>query len=100
MGLLRSNVVDARMVVLGVVPGKGPTEIGDGLGVIQKSAGIFRGSFDGAEGRFDERIVIGGSGAGKQLGHAMFFTQPLDRLGFHLAATIIDDFGPLVHWQI
>jgi len=37
-----------------------------------------------------------GAGAGKQLGQAVIFTQTLDGLGFHLAAAIIDDFGPLV----
>ena len=31
VGLLRGDVVDARMVVLRVVPGKVPIEIGDGL---------------------------------------------------------------------
>jgi hypothetical protein len=65
VGLLRGDVVDARMVVLGVVPGKVPIEIGDGLAVVQETTGIFRGSFYGAEGRFDVRIVIGSSGASK-----------------------------------
>jgi hypothetical protein len=100
VGLLRRDVVDARMVMLRVIPGKVSFEIGDGLVVIQESPGIRRGAFDGAEGGFDERIVIGGAGAGKQLGQAVIFTQPLDRLGFHLAAAIIDDFGPLVLGQV
>ena len=86
--------------MLGVIPGKVATEVFSGLSVIQKLPGILRGAFDGAEGRFDERIVIGGAGAGKQLGHAVIFTQPLDGLGFHLAATIIDDFGPLLLGQV
>ena len=68
MGLLRGDVVDARMVMLGVVPGKVPFEIGNGLAVVQEAAGIFRGAFDGAEGGLDKRIVIGGAGARKQLG--------------------------------
>jgi hypothetical protein len=38
--------------------------------------------------------------AGKQLGHAVIFTEPLDGLGFHLAATIIDDFGPLLRKRL
>src|ERR1039457_7705047 len=58
MGLLRGDVVDARMVMLGVIPGKVSFKIGDGLVVIQESPGILRGAFDGAEGRFDKRIVI------------------------------------------
>ena len=79
---------------------KYPTEIGDGLVVIQEAPGILRGAFDGAEGGFDERIVIGGAGASKQLGHAVIFTQPLDGLGFHLAAAVVDEFGPLVLGQV
>ena len=98
--LLRVDVVDARMVVLGVVPGKVPIEIGDGLAVVQEATGILRGAFYGAEGRLDERIVIGSSGAGKQLGQAVIFTQSLDRLGFHLAAAVVDEFGPLVLRQV
>ena len=86
--------------MLGVIPGKVSFKIGDGLVVIQESPGILRGAFDGAEGRFDERIVIGGAGASKQLGHAELFTQALDGLGFHLTAAIIDDFGPLILVQI
>ena len=35
------------------------------------------------------------SGAGKQLGQAVILTQSLDGLGFHLVATVIDEFGPL-----
>ncbi len=68
MGLLRGDGVDAGMVVLGVIPGKVATEVIVGLGVIQKLPGILLGAFDGAEGRFDERIVVGGEGASKQLG--------------------------------
>jgi len=45
-------------------------------------------------------VVIGGAGAGKQVRHTVIFTQPLDRFGFHLAAAIIDDFGPLVFGQV
>ena len=51
------------MVMLGVIPGKVATEVFVGLGIIQKTSGIGRGAFDGAEGRFDERIVIGGARA-------------------------------------
>ena len=86
--------------MLRVIPGKVSFEIGARLVVIQKSPGILRGAFDGAEGGFDERIVIGGAGASKQLRHTVIFTQPLDRFGFHLAAAIIDDFGPLVLGQV
>ena len=50
VSLLRGDVVDARMVVLGVVPGKVPIEIGDGLIVVQEATGILRGAFYGAEG--------------------------------------------------
>ena len=68
MGLLRGDVVDARMVMLGVVPGKVPFEIGNGLAVVQEAAGIFRGAFDGAEGGLDERIVIGVRGRANNWG--------------------------------
>src|SRR5450759_4604464 len=88
------------MVVLRVVPSKVAIEIDDGLVVIQESTGILRGSFYGAEGRFDVRIVIGSSGASKQLGHAVILTQSLDGLGFHLAAAVVDEFGPLVLRQV
>jgi hypothetical protein len=64
MGLVRGDVVDARMVMLGVVPGKVPAEIGAGGDVIEESTGILRSPFDRAEGRLDERIVVGCSGAG------------------------------------
>ena len=37
MGLLRGDVVDARMVMLGVIPGKVSFEIGDRLVVIQEA---------------------------------------------------------------
>jgi hypothetical protein len=100
VSLLRSDIVDARMVVLRIVPSKVPIEIGDGLVVVQESTGILRGPFYGAEGRLDIWIVIGSSGASKQLGHAVIFTQPLDRLGFHLAAAVVDEFGPLVLRQV
>jgi hypothetical protein len=30
----------------------------------------------------------------------VIFTQPLDRLGFHLATAVIDEFGPLVLRQV
>jgi hypothetical protein len=86
MGLLRSDVVDARMVVHRIVPSKVPFEIDDGLTLVEESTGIFRGSFYGAECGLNEWIVIGSSGAGKQLGHMMILTQPLDRLGFHLTS--------------
>ena len=43
MGLLRGDVVDARMVMLGVIPGKVATEVFLGLVVIQESPGILRG---------------------------------------------------------
>ena len=88
------------MIVLGVVPSKVPSEISAGLVIIQERAGILWGSFYGAKSRFDKRIVIGGSGASKQLRHAVIFTEPADRFGFHLAATVVDEFGPLVLREI
>ena len=100
VGLLRGDVVDARMVMLRVVPCKVPIKIGDGLAVIQESTGILRGSFHGAEGGLDERIVIGSSGASKQLRHVVILTQSLNRLGFHLAAAVVDDLGALVLRQV
>jgi len=68
MGLLRGDVVDARMVMLRVIPGKVSFEVGDRLVVLQESPGILRGAFDGAEGGFDERIVIGGAGRANSCG--------------------------------
>jgi hypothetical protein len=100
MGLLWSDVVDARMVVLRIVPSKVPFEIDDSLFVVEESTGIFRGSFYGAECGLYERIVIGSSGASTQLRHVMILTQPLDRLGFHLAPAVVDHFGSLVLWQV
>ena len=100
VGLLRGDVVDAGMIVLGVVPRKVPSEVGLGLAVVQEAAGIFRGAFDGAEGGFDEWIVIGGAGARKQLGQAVVFAEPLDRPGFHLAPAVVEDFGALVLRQV
>ena len=44
VGLLRGDVVDARMVVLRIVPSKVPFEIDDGLAIVEESTGIFRGS--------------------------------------------------------
>jgi hypothetical protein len=46
MGLLRGDVVDAGMVMLGVIPGKVATEVFVGLGIIEKATGIGRGAFD------------------------------------------------------
>ena len=100
VSLLRGDVVDARMVVLRVVPGKVSTEVVDGLTVIQEPTRILGSSFDGAEGRLDERVVVGGSGASKELRHAVVFTHPLDGLGLHLAAPVVDEFGPLVLRQV
>ena len=68
VGLLRGDVVDAGRVMLRVVPGKVPSEVGDGLAVVQEAAGIFRRAFDGAEGGLDERIVIGGRGRANHWG--------------------------------
>ena len=44
------------MIVLGVVPSKVPSEISEGLVIIQERAGILWGSFYGAKGRLDKRI--------------------------------------------
>ena len=84
------------MVVVAVVPSKLRSEIGDGLAVIQESTGILRSSFHSAEGRFDIRIVIRSPEAGKQLRHVVVLEEFLDRLGFHLATTVIDHFGSLI----
>ena len=81
MGLLRGDVVDARMVMLRVIPGKVSFEVGDRLVVVQKAPGILRGAFDGAQGGFDERIVIGGAGARKQLGPAVISVKITDADG-------------------
>ena len=48
VSLLRGNVVDAAMVMLRVVPGKAPFEIGHGLEGVQAATGIGRSAVDGA----------------------------------------------------
>ncbi len=100
MGLLWGDEIDARLVVLGVVLGEAPGEVGHGLAVIQEPPQIFRGPLGGAEGRFDKRIVVGRPRSGEQLRHAVVFAEPLDRLGLHLTAAVVDDFRPLVFRQI
>jgi hypothetical protein len=60
---------------------------------IQKAAGIFGGPPYSAEGRFDKRIVVWRPWPCKKLRHAVFLTQPLDRLGFHVAAPSVDELG-------
>ena len=42
VSLLRGDVVDARMVVLRIIPGKVPIEIDDGFSIIQEATGILR----------------------------------------------------------
>jgi len=79
VGLFRGHVVDARVVVFGVVPGKVSGEVGHGLAIIQELTRVFRSALDGAEGRFDERIVVGRPRSGEQLRHTVVFTEPLDR---------------------
>ena len=100
MCLVGGDVVDAGMVVPGVVPGKVSIEVGGGLGVIQELAGIFGSPFYGAEGELDEGVVVGGSRAGEHLGHGVILAEPLDGLGFHLAAAVVDEFGALALGQV
>src|SRR5258708_36193513 len=88
------------MVVLGVIPGKVPSEIGDGLSIVQEAIGVFWSSFYRAESRLDKRIVFGGSRARKQLRDAVMFAQLLDWLGLHLEAAVIDEFGALLLRQV
>ena len=61
VGLLRGHVLEARMVMLGIVPGKVALEISSGLFGIQEAAGVFGRALYGAEGGFDKRIVVWGS---------------------------------------
>ena len=96
--MMRGDVVDGGMVV--VIPVKVSFEISDGLGVIQELAGILRRALRGGKRRFDERILIGGARAGKQVGHLVILAQLSDRLGFHLAAPVVEEFGPLVLRQV
>ncbi len=100
MGLLRGDEVDARVVMLGVVPAEVPREVGNGLAVIQEALRVFRCSLGGAEGRFDERVVVGCQRTGEQLRHAVVFAEPLDRLGLHLTAAVVDDLRPSVFGQV
>ena len=100
MGLLRCDVVDAGVVVLRVVPGKVLVEVYDGLAVVEEATRIGRSAFHRAERGFNEGIVIRGSGAREELGHAVVCTEFLNRLGLHLAAPVVDEFGPLVFGQI
>jgi len=59
VGLLRGDEVDGRVVMLGVIPVEVPGEVGHGLAVIQEPPRVFRGALGGAEGRFDEGVVVG-----------------------------------------
>src|ERR1035438_9298373 len=94
--LLRGDVVDAGVVVLVIVPVKVLIEVVHGLAVVQELAGIFRGSFRGGEGGFDEGIVVGSSWPGEELGHVVVLAELADGLGFHLATAVVDQFGPLI----
>src|ERR1700683_2818600 len=98
--LLRSDVVDAGVVVLVIVPVKVLVEVGVGLAIVQKLAGIFRSSLGGREGGLDERIVVGRPGARKQLRHVVILAELADRLGFHLAAAVVEQLGPLVFREV
>ena len=100
VGLLRGDEVDARVVMLGVVPVEVPGEVGHGLAVIQEPPRVFRGALGGAEGRLDEGVVVGCPRTGEQLRHPVVFTEPLDRLGLHLTAAVVDDLRPLVFGQV
>ena len=100
VGLLWGDEINARVVVLGIVPGELPGKVGHGLAVIKEPPRIFRGPLGGAEGRFDERIVVGRPRSGEQLRHAVVFTEPLDRLGINLTAAVVNDLRPLVFRQI
>ena len=59
MGLLRGDEVDARVVMLGVIPVEVPGEVGHGLAIIQEAPRVFRGALGGAEGRLDEGLSFG-----------------------------------------
>jgi len=98
--LVRSDVVDAGVVKLVVIPVKVSFEVGHGLAIVQKLAGIFRGALDGGKGRLDDRIVVGGSRVGEQLRHVVILAELADRRGFHLATAVIEQFGPLVFRQV
>ena len=94
--LVRGDVVDAGVVVLVVVPVKVSFEVGH----VQELAGIFRGAFGRGKRGFDEGIVVGSSRAGEQLRHVVILAELADRLGFHLAAAVVDQLGPLVFGQV
>lgn len=96
MGLLRGDEVDARVVMLGVIPVEVPGEVGHGLAVIQEPPRVFRGALGRAKGRLDEGVVVRCARTGEQLRHAVVFTEPLDRLGLDLPAAVVDDLRPLV----
>ena len=76
VGLVGGDVVDAGMVVPGVLGSKVSIEVGDGVAVIEEAAGIFGRAFDGAEGGLDEGVVVGGSRAGEHLGHVVILAEP------------------------
>ncbi len=96
MCLLWGNIIDARMVMLAVVPMKILGKILPRLHIVKKPAGISMESFHRAECRFNERVVIGGSWSGKQLRHAMVLQQLANRFCLHLPASIIDQFRSLL----
>ncbi len=86
--------------MLGIVPGEVSGEVSRSLAIIQEPPRVFRSALDGAEGRFDEWIVVGRPRPREQLRHAVVFAEPLDRLGLHLTATVVDDFWPLILGQV
>src|ERR1017187_8062364 len=78
--LVRGDVVDAGVVVMVVIPVKVSFEVGHGLAVVQKLAGIFRGSLDAGKRGLDKRVVIGRARAGEQLRHVVILAELADRL--------------------
>ena len=75
MSLDRRDVIDARVVVLAVIPVKVFCEVSDGLAVVQELARVVRRALDGGEGRLDEGIVVGRARAANPKGSSRYMLQ-------------------------
>ena len=87
------DIADARVIMLAIVPREVTGEIVKrGLRVERGEAlGVVRRSLDGAEQRFDKRVVVGRVRPGEGLVHAKVDKHLRDRLGLHLDAAVVDD---------
>lgn len=67
MSLNRSDVIDAGVVVLGIIRVTIYGEVSDSLAVVQELIWLVRRGLNGGGGRFDKGIFIGRARTGKQV---------------------------------